>query len=109
MVNWLKERYAHVGLADKGRAANQSLHFARQFGLMLDLAHVITLGARLRDESRGAHYKPEFPERDDKKFLKTTLAAYSADGPRISYEEVDTSHIKPRPRKYDVDKEEASR
>jgi succinate dehydrogenase / fumarate reductase flavoprotein subunit len=71
---------------------------------MLELAHVITLGARLRDESRGAHYKPEFPERDDEKFLKTTRALYAPDGPTIDYEEVDTQYIPPRIRKYSVEK-----
>ena len=56
--------------------------------------------ARLRDESRGAHYKPDFPNRDDENFLKTTKAAFVNGAPSISYEEVDTSHIKPRPRVY---------
>ena len=96
----LKERYKNIGLADTGRALNQSLQFTRQLHHMLELAEVITLGARMRDESRGAHYKPEFPERDDEHFLKTTLANYTVDGPTISYEDVDTQHIKPRPRNY---------
>ena len=96
----LKERYANVGLADTGKAKNQSLHFTRQLHHMLELAHLITLGARLRDESRGAHYKPEFPNRDDENYLKTTLANYTPEGPVITYEEVDTQHIKPRPRNY---------
>ncbi len=101
-----KERWTNLRPPDSGARANQSLHFARQLYYMLELAHVITLGARLRDESRGAHYKPEFPDRDDERFLKTTLAAYTADGPRIDYEDVDIQYIPPRPRKYDVDKKE---
>ena len=65
-----------------------------------ELARVITVGALLRNESRGAHYKPEFPERDDAAFLKTTRAVWSADGPVIGYEPVDTSLIPPRKRVY---------
>jgi succinate dehydrogenase / fumarate reductase flavoprotein subunit len=68
---------------------------------MLELAMVITKGALLRNESRGAHYKPEFPYRDDENFLKTTIAEYGEDEPKISYENVDVSLIKPVLRKYD--------
>jgi succinate dehydrogenase / fumarate reductase flavoprotein subunit len=102
-----KERWRRIGLADTGRRQNQSLHFSRQLYYMLELAHAMTLGARLRDESRGAHYKPSFPQRDDQAFLKTSLARWSAEGPRVEYEAVDVQYIPPRPRKYDVDKKEA--
>jgi succinate dehydrogenase / fumarate reductase flavoprotein subunit len=63
---------------------------------------VIVQGARLRDESRGAHYKPDFPDRNDERFLKTTKAVFepTAKVPRFEWEEVDTSLIKPRPRTY---------
>ena len=56
----------------------------------------------MRNESRGAHYKPEFPERDDAKFLKATIATYdaAANKPVISYEPVDTSLVPPRARTY---------
>jgi len=56
----------------------------------------------MRDESRGAHYKPDFPERDDKNWLKTTKATFApdADEPRFEFEAVDISLIPPRPRKY---------
>jgi len=65
---------------------------------------VIVQGAELRDESRGAHYKPDFPERNDEKFLKTTRAGYDTtnDAPKITWEEVDTQWITPRPRRYDA-------
>ena len=58
----------------------------RQLWNMLELARTITIGALNRNESRGAHYKPEFPERDDANFLKTTMANWSSDGPRFSWE-----------------------
>jgi succinate dehydrogenase / fumarate reductase flavoprotein subunit len=71
---------------------------------MLELGRVITHGALARDESRGAHYKPDFPQRDDAKFLKTTMARWTSDGPELSYEDVDVSLITPRVRKYDTEK-----
>ena len=77
---------------------------------MLELARTITLGAILRDESRGAHYKPEFPERNDEKFLKTTKATFTGaiDGPRLELEKVDTQYIKPRKRSYGAETTPAS-
>jgi succinate dehydrogenase / fumarate reductase flavoprotein subunit len=96
----LLDRYRNVNLSDKSQWANTSFAFTRQLYNMLELARVIVHGARLRDESRGAHYKPDFPNRDDEKFLKTTKAAFVDGAPQISYEEVDTTHIKPRPRVY---------
>jgi succinate dehydrogenase / fumarate reductase flavoprotein subunit len=100
----LKDRWGRIGINDHGRWLNQEVSFVKQLWNMLELARVITLGALARDESRGAHYKPEFPNRDDERFLKTTKAKWTSDGPALSYEDVDTSLIKPRARKYDVDK-----
>ena len=102
----LLERYRKINLSDKGAWANTSFIFSRQLYNMLQLARVITQGAARRDESRGAHYKPEFPERDDANFLKTTKAYFApdADEPRFEWEAIDTSIIKPRPRRYDMAK-----
>jgi succinate dehydrogenase / fumarate reductase flavoprotein subunit len=96
----LLDRYKNVNLSDKSQWANTSFAFARQLKNMLELGRVIVQGARLRDESRGAHYKPDFPERDDERFLKTTKAYFKDNAPAFEYEEVDISHIKPRPRNY---------
>jgi succinate dehydrogenase / fumarate reductase flavoprotein subunit len=100
----LIERYKKINLSDRSQWANTSFAFTRQLGNMLQLARPIVQGAKLRDESRGAHYKPDFPERNDEKFLKTSKATFtgSAEGPRIEWEEVDTQYIKPRPRNYDA-------
>jgi len=100
----LLERYRHVNLSDRSVWANTSFAFARQLYNMLQLARVIVQGAAMRDESRGAHYKPDFPERDDANWLKTTKAFFAADAdePRFEFEQVDTSLIKPRPRRYDA-------
>ena len=98
----LLDRYKNVSLADRSQWANTSFAFTRQLKNMLELARVIVQGAALRDESRGAHYKPDFPERNDERFLKTTKASFTDSGPRFDYEEVDTQFIKPRPRRYDA-------
>ena len=100
----LKDRWGRIGLHDRSHWLNQEVSFVKQLWNMLELARVITLGALARDESRGAHYKPDFPQRDDTRFLKTTKARWTSDGPLLSYEDVDASIIKPRARKYDVDK-----
>ncbi|MEP0814717.1 MAG: succinate dehydrogenase flavoprotein subunit [bacterium] len=96
----LMERYANVGVTDRGMFANQTLAFTRQFMDMLILARPILAGAIARDESRGAHYKPDFPERNDSDFLKTTIAEFTPDGPKLSWQDVDVSLIKPRLRSY---------
>lgn len=96
----LKERYKNINNIDNNAWANQSVLFTRQLRRQMELARVITIGALKRDESRGSHYKPEFPDRDDANWLKTTKALYTPDGPTFEYEEVDTSLIKPRPRTY---------
>ena len=91
-----------MNLSDRSQWANTSFAFARQLKNMLELSRTIALGALLRDESRGAHYKPDFPDRNDEKFLKTTKASFTgaAEGPKFEYEEVDIQYIKPRPRSY---------
>ena len=98
----LQERFKNINLSDKSQWANTSFAFARQLWNMLHLSRVIVQGAALRDESRGAHYKPDFPDRNDEKFLKTTKAFFRNDAPAIEYEEVDTQYIVPRPRRYDA-------
>ena len=102
----LLDRYKKVNLADRSQWANTSFAFARQLKNMLELSRTVVQGALLRDESRGAHYKPDFPDRNDEKFLKTTKASFTGDasGPRFEYEEVDTQFIKPRPRSYTATK-----
>ncbi len=98
----LLERFKNVNLSDKSQWANTSFAFARQLYNMLHLARVVVQGAQQRDESRGAHYKPDFPERDDERFLKTTKAFFRDGAPSIEWEEVDTQFIVPRARRYDA-------
>ena len=102
-IRELMERYQNVGVSDTSGWTNQTIPFTRQLWNMLLLAEAMTKGALLRNESRGAHYKPEFKDRDDANFLKTTVASYNPNGVEISYEEVDISQVKPRLRKYTDD------
>ncbi|CEI83932.1 succinate dehydrogenase flavoprotein subunit [Oceanobacillus oncorhynchi subsp. incaldanensis] len=98
----LMERWENININDTTRWSNQGVMFTRQLKHMLQLARVITIGAYNRNESRGAHYKPEFPERNDEEWLKTTVAEYNAEKnePVFSYEDVDISLIPPRKRDY---------
>ncbi len=98
----LLNRFQKINLSDRSLWAHTTVAFARQLYNMLQLSRVIAQGAAMRDESRGSHYKPDFPERDDKNWMKTTKATFApdADEPRFEFEPVDASLIAPRPRKY---------
>jgi succinate dehydrogenase / fumarate reductase flavoprotein subunit len=98
----LRERYGRITLDDRGQHLNQTYTFANQFGYMLELAMVMTKGALLRNEFRGAHFKPEFPQRDDEHWLKTTIATYdpNQDEPVITFKPVDLRYLKPIKREY---------
>jgi succinate dehydrogenase / fumarate reductase flavoprotein subunit len=98
----LEARSKRVNLRDKGRRMNSEAIFIRELHDRLLYAKMITQTARLRNESRGAHYKPAFPKRDDQNWLKTTLVDYAAGDLRISYEPVDISLLPLRERRYDV-------
>jgi succinate dehydrogenase / fumarate reductase flavoprotein subunit len=97
-----KERYKRVRLSDTLMWTNQNLSFTRATRDMILMAEAILKGALLRNESRGAHYKPEFPQRDDANFLRTTIATFdpATESPVITYEKVDTSLVQPRERSY---------
>jgi succinate dehydrogenase / fumarate reductase flavoprotein subunit len=100
----LQVRYQKINLSDRTKWSNQTLNFARELENMLILARVVTLGALARNESRGAHYKPDFPERNDAIWLKTTRAKWMNNDVQLTYEAVDVSQITPRPRRYDAAK-----
>lgn len=104
----LQERFKNISINDSNLWATQAVPHARQLWNMLQLARVITLGALNRDESRGAHYKPDFPDRNDEEYLKTTIAEYSDEAPILSYEAVDIGLIEPRKRDYTKGKAKAA-
>ncbi len=119
-IDELEDRFSKVGAPDTGSHANQSAQFVRHLNNMLVIARVVAQGARNRDESRGAHFKPDFKNRDDENWLRTTMALYGRDGTRsvVKYvreldytlagerinakDTVDISLVKPRPRKYET-------
>ncbi|PTA85185.1 succinate dehydrogenase flavoprotein subunit [Bacillus sp. Nf3] len=107
-IEELMERYKKININDTASWSNQGAAFTRQLDNMLQLARVITIGAYNRNESRGAHYKPEFPERNDEEFLKTTMATFKGENqkPAFHYEDVDVSLIAPRKRDYSKKKVE---
>lgn len=99
-IKELRERYKNISLDDRSQFANQTYIFANQFRSMLELSLVITKGALLRNEFRGSHFKPEFPERNDEHWLKTTIADYTPEEPNISYQPIDLRYLKPIARDY---------
>ncbi|MEO1009416.1 MAG: succinate dehydrogenase flavoprotein subunit [Planctomycetota bacterium] len=109
----LRERYGRARLPDPAAWTNQSLSYSRAVGDMLILAEMIAKCSLLREESRGSHYRLDFPDRDDERFLKTTVAAFDAtkggvEQHSVEYRPVQTDLVKPRPRTYGkVEKEPA--
>jgi succinate dehydrogenase / fumarate reductase flavoprotein subunit len=98
----LKEQYTSIKLSDTGTWTNQTLAFGRTLGDMLVYAEAILVAALARRESRGAHYRSDYPQRDDANFLKTTIAKYDEAGDRhtLVFEDVPTPLVKPRARTY---------
>ena len=96
-----RERWNQVSCVDESHWYNHPKLFINQLYNMLVTAEAITLGALERDESRGAHYKPAFPNRDDSKYMKTTLAHWDGGRVKLSFKDIDTGLFKPVARKYD--------
>ena len=114
-----KDRWNNCNALDTGNVGNRSISYINQLWNMFELAEVIAKSALLRDESRGAHYKPEFslpepktkdPREDPEwmalwkqrhaKWAKTTMAKHAVEGPQISYEDIPTPVLDPEPRWY---------
>ena len=99
-IRQLKEDYLNVGLSDSSRAFNVELIHLLELGFMLDVAEVIVTSALMRRESRGAHYRLDFPYRDDNKWLRHTIARCRNGGVEISYKPVRITKWKPEERRY---------
>ncbi len=99
-VRELKDRWKKVPSLNKGKVFNTELLAVIELGFMLDLAEVIVLGALKREESRGAHARLDFPDRDDQNWLKHTLAHYTPDGPELDYTAVAVTRWQPEKRVY---------
>ncbi|EGX55142.1 succinate dehydrogenase flavoprotein subunit [Streptomyces zinciresistens K42] len=101
----LRERYRNVSIQDKGRRFNTDLLEAVELGNLLDLAEVMAVSALARKESRGGHYREDYPNRDDVNFMRHTMAyrEVGADGSetvRLDYKPVVQTRYQPMERKY---------
>ena len=97
----LRERFEHIKIEDSSHTFNTELTAALELDYMLDVSLAIATSALARDESRGAHARRDFPERDDERFLKHTVA-YRRDAtrPRLEYTDVHITNFKPQARTY---------
>ena len=97
----LKARYANVSVQDKGKRFNTDLLEAIELGFLLDLAEVLVTSALARNESRGGHFREDYPTRDDVNFMRHTMAYRNEDGSvRLDYKPVVETRYKPMERKY---------
>jgi succinate dehydrogenase / fumarate reductase flavoprotein subunit len=99
-IRSLRGRYRNISIQDKNSVYNTNLYHALELANLLDLAEVTLLGALTRTESRGAHARRDFPQRDDANWLKHTLAFHTDQGPRLDYKPVTINTWKPVERKY---------
>ena len=96
----LSDRYQRVPVQDKGRVFNTNVIFAIELGFMLDCAETIVVSALERKESRGAHFRLEYPQRDDENWLKHISVRHTPDGPRLEYTPVTITQWQPQIRSY---------
>jgi succinate dehydrogenase / fumarate reductase flavoprotein subunit len=103
-VQVLKERYAHISVADKGKRFNTDLLEAVELGFLLELAEIMVTGALARKESRGGHAREDYPNRDDVNFMRHTMAYKQGEGLnadiRLDYKPVVQTRYEPMERKY---------
>ncbi|MDN4476577.1 succinate dehydrogenase flavoprotein subunit [Demequina sp. SYSU T00192] len=96
----LKERYKEIAIHDRGKRFNTDLLEAIELGFLLEISEVVVAGALARQESRGGHYREDFPTRDDEKFMHHTMAYASEDGVRLDTKPVVVTKYQPMERKY---------
>jgi succinate dehydrogenase / fumarate reductase flavoprotein subunit len=96
----LEKRFHNIRSISKGKVYNYDKTWTLEIKANLDISEVITLGALVREESRGGHARTDFPTRDDEKWLKHTIARFTEDGPELSYKPVTITKWQPEERKY---------
>jgi succinate dehydrogenase / fumarate reductase flavoprotein subunit len=100
VIEGLRKRYAKVGIHDRGQRFNTDLLEAIELGFLLDLAEVVVVSARNRKESRGGHMRDDYPDRDDKKYMKHTMAYKKGQKISIDWKPVVITNYPPMERKY---------
>jgi len=96
----LRERYEHISIQDQGQRFNTDLLEAVELGFLLDLAEVLAYTALERKESRGGHFREDYPERDDKKFMLHSMAYKNGDKIKLGWKPVTVTNYQPMERKY---------
>jgi len=101
ILNTLSERYKNIRISDKSNTFNTELQEAIELGHMIEFSKFIVEGAILRKESRGAHYREDYPQRDDENFMKHTYSRLNEDGTiSTEYSEVVPGKFEPQARSY---------
>ncbi len=99
-IKELKNRFGHVRVDDRGKVFNTDTLEAWEIGCLLDIAETTAVSAVAREESRGAHAREDYPEREDKKWMKHTMAFLDSSGVSLRYKPVTTTKFKPMKRVY---------
>jgi len=99
-IQSLRERYREVAIDNRGERFNTDLLDALELECLLGLAESVVASAMARKESRGAHFREDFPERDDENWLRHTLARKTDQGLRVAYKPVTITRFTPKPRTY---------
>jgi succinate dehydrogenase / fumarate reductase flavoprotein subunit len=100
-ITGLRQRYANVAINDKGKRFNSDLLEAIELGFLLELAEILVVGAQARNESRGGHFREDYPTRDDVNFMRHTMAYRGEDGSiQLDYKPVVMTRYQPMERKY---------
>jgi len=101
VIEQLRDRFARLKIEDRSRVFNTELTAALELDYMLELAEVMTISALNRKESRGAHARRDFPERDDAHYLANTMATRVPGGqPKLEFRPVRITHWEPKARTY---------
>jgi succinate dehydrogenase / fumarate reductase flavoprotein subunit len=99
-ITALRERYERASIQDKGKRYNTDLLEAVELGFLLDLAEVLVATAQARKESRGGHFREDYPNRDDVNFMRHSMAYKDGDEIRLDYKPVTVTRYQPMERKY---------
>ncbi|MBI3610711.1 MAG: FAD-binding protein [Nitrospirae bacterium] len=94
-IQEVRQRYENIHLEDRGKIFNTELINALELGSLIDLAETIVVGAINREESRGSHYRKDFPQRNDAGWLRHTLAYCTESGPHLEYAPVKITRFPP--------------